>query len=110
MSVVIGMPWRRKIVQELVVYDYQSGSRYTRQSTQTNTRNAHALALGCKTTDEDRRGVCESASESVNGIRPYRAVQWHYIEKLSNDTVPNHTLITTNHQALFIYNRTKIAG
>jgi len=40
----------------------------------------------------------------------HRAVQWHYIEKLSNDTVPNHTLITTNHQALFIYNRTKIAG
>jgi len=40
----------------------------------------------------------------------YRAVQWHYIEKLSNDTVPNHTSITTNHQALFIYNRTKIAG
>jgi len=37
------------------------------------------------------------------------AVQWHYIEMLSNDTVPNHTLITTNHQALFIYNRTKIA-
>jgi len=35
---------------------------------------------------------------------------WHYIENLSNDTVPNHTLITTNHQALFIYNRTKIAG
>jgi len=27
----------------------------------------------------------------------YRAVQWHYIEKLSNDTVPNHTLITTNY-------------
>jgi len=40
----------------------------------------------------------------------YRAVQWHYVEKLSNDTVPNHTLITTNNQALFIYNRTKIAG
>jgi len=40
----------------------------------------------------------------------YRAVQWHYIDKLSNDTVPNHSLITTNHQALFIYNRTKIAG
>jgi len=39
----------------------------------------------------------------------YRAVQWHYIDKLSNDTVPNHALITTNHQALFIYNRTKIA-
>jgi len=39
-----------------------------------------------------------------------RAVQWHYIDKLSNDTVPNHTLITTNHQALFIYNRTNIAG
>jgi len=39
-----------------------------------------------------------------------RAVQWHYIEKLSNDTVPNHTLITTNHQALFIYNPTQIAG
>jgi len=40
----------------------------------------------------------------------HRAVQWHYIEKLSNDTVPNHTLITTNHQALFIYNRSKIVG
>jgi len=38
------------------------------------------------------------------------AIQWHCIEKLSNDTVPNHNLITTNHQALFIYNRTKIAG
>jgi len=38
----------------------------------------------------------------------YRAVQWHY--KLWNDTVPNHTFITTNHQALFIYNRTKITG
>jgi len=32
------------------------------------------------------------------------------IDKVSNDTVPNHTLITTNRQALFIYNRTKIAG
>jgi len=40
----------------------------------------------------------------------FRAVQWHYIDKLSNDTVPNHTFITTNHQALFIYNRTNIAG
>jgi len=37
-----------------------------------------------------------------------RAVQWHYIDKLSNDTVPNHTLFTTNHQALFIYKQTKI--
>jgi len=44
--------------------------------------------------------------------RLYRAVQWPYIDtgKLSNDTVPNHTLITTDHQALFIYNRTNIAG
>jgi len=40
----------------------------------------------------------------------YRAVQWHYIDKLSNDTVPNHTCITTNHQALFSCNRTKITG
>jgi len=39
-----------------------------------------------------------------------RAVQWHYIDKLSNDTVPNRTFITTNHQALFIYNLTKIMG
>jgi len=39
-----------------------------------------------------------------------RAVQWHYIDKLSNDTVPNHTLITTNHLAPFIYNRTMISG
>jgi len=39
-----------------------------------------------------------------------RAVQWHYIDKLSNDTVPNSTFITTNHRALFIYNRTKITG
>jgi len=31
----------------------------------------------------------------------YRVVQWHYIDKLSNDTVPNYTYITTNHQALF---------
>jgi len=38
------------------------------------------------------------------------AVQWHYVDKLSNDTVPNHTFITTNRQALFIYNRTKITG
>jgi len=38
-------------------------------------------------------------------------VQWHYLDKLSNDTVPNHILFTTNyHQAIFIYNRTKIAG
>jgi len=35
---------------------------------------------------------------------------WNYIENLSSDTVPNHTSITTNHQALFIYNRTKITG
>jgi len=39
-----------------------------------------------------------------------RTVQWHYIDKLTNDTVPNHTLITTNLQALFIYNRDKITG
>jgi len=39
-----------------------------------------------------------------------RAVWWHYIDKLSNETVPNHTFITTNHQALFIYNQTKITG
>jgi len=25
----------------------------------------------------------------------YRAVQWQYIDKLSNDTVPNHTFTTT---------------
>jgi len=31
------------------------------------------------------------------------AFQWHYIDKLSNDTVPNHTFITTNHRARFIY-------
>jgi len=37
-----------------------------------------------------------------------RAIQWHYIDKLSNDTVPNYTFITTNHQALFIYIQTKI--
>jgi len=43
----------------------------------------------------------------VGHIVHHRGVQWHYNEKLSNDTVPNHT---TNHQALFIYNRTKIAG
>jgi len=41
-------------------------------------------------------------------MKSNRAVQWHYIEKHSNDTVPNHTVITTN--ALFIYNRTKITG
>jgi len=35
-----------------------------------------------------------------------RAVQWHYIDKFSNETVPNHTFITTNHQSLFICNRT----
>jgi len=56
-----------------------------------------------------------SASSKENllgGLAPpyHRADQWHYIENLSNDTVPNYTLITTNHQALFIYNRTKIAG
>jgi len=39
-----------------------------------------------------------------------RAVQLHYIDKLSNDTVPNHTFITNNRPALFIYNRTKIMG
>jgi len=39
-----------------------------------------------------------------------RAVQWHYIDKLSDDTVPNHIFNTTNHQALYIYNRTKIMG
>jgi len=39
-----------------------------------------------------------------------RAVQWHYIDMLWNDTVPNHSFITTNHQAVFIYNRTKIMG
>jgi len=38
------------------------------------------------------------------------AVQWHYIDKLSSDTVSNHTFITINHQALFIYNRTKITA
>jgi len=48
---------------------------------------------------------------SSNFLSFDRAVQWHYIEKISNDTVPIHTLITlTNHQALYIYNRTKIAG
>jgi len=36
------------------------------------------------------------------------AVQWHCIDMLSNDTAPIHTFITTNHQALFIYNRTKL--
>jgi len=41
----------------------------------------------------------------------HRAVQWHYLDKLSNHAVPNHyTFITTNHQTLFIYNRTKITG
>jgi len=48
------------------------------------------------------------ASRETPIVRDYRAVQWHYIDKLSNDTVPNHTFITTNHQALFIYNRNKI--
>jgi len=28
-----------------------------------------------------------------------RAVQWQYIDKLSNETVPNHTFITTNQLA-----------
>jgi len=38
-----------------------------------------------------------------------RAVQWHYIDKLSNDTVPNHTFITTNHKALCLfYNRNTV--
>jgi len=31
------------------------------------------------------------------------------LDKL-NDTVPNHTFITTIHETLFIYNRTKITG
>jgi len=44
------------------------------------------------------------------GCPLYATIQWHYIDKLSNYTVPNHTLITTNYRALFIYNRTKIAG
>jgi len=39
-----------------------------------------------------------------------RAVQWHYIDKLSNDTVPKHTFIYRQSQALFIYKRTKITG
>jgi len=48
----------------------------------------------------------QSMARTISDL--HRAVQWHYIDKLSNDTVPNHTFITTNHQALFIYNRTKI--
>jgi len=51
----------------------------------------------------------DAAASSISGTEG-DAVQWHYIEKLSNDTVPNHTLITINHQTLFLYNRTKIAG
>jgi len=38
------------------------------------------------------------------------SVQWHYIDKLLNDKVTNHTFITTIHQALFIYSRPKITG
>jgi len=33
-----------------------------------------------------------------------------HCNKLSSDTVPNHTFITINQQALFIYSRTKITG
>jgi len=50
-------------------------------------------------------------TENVNNTcQSYRTVQWHNIDKLPNDTVPIHTFITTNHQVLFIYNRTKITG
>jgi len=48
--------------------------------------------------------------DSVCMIVVYRAVQWHCVDEFSNDTVPTRAFITTNHQALFIYNRTKITG
>jgi len=36
-----------------------------------------------------------SASRTINrmALLLHRAVQWHYIDELSNDTVPNHTFI-----------------
>jgi len=52
--------------------------------------------------------VISQKQQSVTNFMSHRAVQWHYIDKLSNYTVPNHTFITTYHQALFIYNQTKI--
>jgi len=52
----------------------------------------------------------KEVTENAFGIRHFRAVQWHYIDKLSNVTVPNHTFITTHQQALFIYKRPKITG
>jgi len=56
----------------------------------------------------NRDAYVDCAQRSCVGV--HRAVQCHNIDKLSNDTVPNHTFITTNHQALFIYNQTKISG
>jgi len=57
-----------------------------------------------------RRGdrLFHSNSLDYRYLETDKAVQGHYIDKLSNDTMLNHTLITTNHQALFIYNRNKI--
>jgi len=43
--------------------------------------------------------ILSYADPECNAKLRKRAVQWHYIDKLSNDTVPNHILITTNHQA-----------
>jgi len=37
----------------------------------------------------------------IKPIGLFSGTRW----KSSNDTVPNHTLITANHQALFIYNQ-----
>jgi len=48
-------------------------------------------------------------TNNVNKSGMYKAVQWHYIDKLSNDTVPNHTFITITKLYLFT-NRTKITG
>jgi len=48
---------------------------------------------------------------TINAIKKINcSAALHFIDKLSNDTVPNHAFITTNHQSLLIYNRTKIAG
>jgi len=75
-----------------------------------NTRVARYLFI-CS---EARRMIsrCEQRNPAIWLLYCYVTVQLHYrlIDKLSNDTVPNHTYITTNHVALFIYNVTKFTG
>jgi len=60
--------------------------------------------------DESIRSIHFYEEQYSWSTNQHRAVQWYYINKLSNVTVLNHTFIKTNHQTLFVYNRTKITG